>query len=151
MEYKRLYSFFGHPLTNATLINFTYILNITWNERQRPIIPSWICCPLFLSGVVCCGSKTGIVVSLLITLIAYHKNLKLLLIAFAAVILALASGIASNLIERILNTSLFTGRVEALFQLLSDKEYPIYLFKIFRFKNCIVVWKYWTSCLNYCI
>ena len=127
-ETNRFFSFFGHPLRNATLFNSFFVINVLYNEYHKPIIPSWLCCILSYLALACCGSKTGLFVAVAITIITFYKNLKLLIPIIIALIVIAFSGLMDNLLTRLLSQSLTTGRISALKSLLADSEHPIRFF-----------------------
>jgi len=124
-ENDRFFSFFGHPLRNATLFNAYYIINILYNEHHKPIMPSWLCCILTFLALACCGSKTGLFVVVAITIVSFYKSKKLLIPIGILFIAIACSGLMNNLIIRLISTPLTTGRFSALKMLFEDTEHPL--------------------------
>lgn len=127
-DHKRFYSVFGHPLINMMWFNMCWVLNIVWNKHHKAIAPSWLVCILGFVAIACCGSKTGFFVGIGITVIAFYKNKAMYIPIGIGIVVMLISGIMDNLLQR-LSTSLTTGRMNALLQLLHDSQYPFHLFK----------------------
>lgn len=128
-DHRRFYSFLGQPLTNTLFFNFIYVINLLYNENHKPIIPSWLCGILMAPALAACGSKAGIMIYILITLMIFFNNWKVLALFAASSIAVVASGLMNNLIDRLLHQPLTTGRYEALKWLLTN---PNYSFKLFQ-------------------
>lgn len=128
-DHRRFYSFLGQPLTNTLFFNFIYVINLVYNEKHKPIVPSWLCCILMIPALAACGSKAGLIIYIVITLIMFFHNVKVLLLFGISAIIVIASGLMNNLIDRLLHQPLTTGRYTSLMQLLSDPNYPFMLFQ----------------------
>lgn len=129
LDGDRFYSLWGHPVLNATIFNMFYVLNIAYKQSgNKGILPNWLVCLLSLSGVGCCGSKTGAAVVVLITFLAFYREKCLLIIAGVGMAAVFLSGLSNNLIARFMTQSLTTGRASALRALLADKTFQFFLF-----------------------
>ncbi len=129
LDQNRFYSLWGHPVLNATIFNMFYVLNIAYiQDGNKGIFPGWLICLISLAGVGCCGSKTGIVVAIAITLLAFYRDKRLLIVAGLALALVFISGLGKNIIVRFLTQPLTTGRAGALRALLADKSFRFSLF-----------------------
>lgn len=127
-ESNRFYSFFGQPIRNATLFNSFYVINILYNEKHKPVIPSWLCCIMVFLAIACCGSKTGLFVCIAITVISFYRNIKLLFLVIIVFIAIAFSGTMDNLILRLTSQPLSTGRWYSLKILFADSNHPFHLF-----------------------
>lgn len=129
VDNNRFYSLWGHPVFNATIFNMFYVLNISYEQSgEKGILPNWLVCLISLVGVGCCGSKTGIVVVIFVTLLAFYRNKRLLIVAGVGLIAVFISGLGGTIITRFLTQPLTTGRAGALRMLLSDKSFHFSFF-----------------------
>lgn len=128
-DHRRFYSFLGQPLTNTLFFNFVYVINLLYNEKHKPLVPSWLYCVLMVPALAACGSKAGLIIYIIITLSTFYNNRKVLAVFAATSIIVVASGLMNNLIYRLLNQPLTTGRYETLKWLLSNPNFPFMFFK----------------------
>lgn len=128
-ETSRYFSIFGHPLLTSFVANMFLVLNIV-SRRQNisHTLPNTI--SFILSLIITAGtaSKTSIFVIFLIALICFYNNKKMLIGGFVFILLFSAIGMFDSLLDRILQNSLSSGRIEALQQFLSATEFPLHLF-----------------------
>lgn len=122
----RFFSFFCHPLVNSTLINSSFAINSIYNKQHKPLIPSFLCCIVAFVSVAFCGTKTGLIVALAIALITFYHKIKLLLSLGVIFIVIILSGLMNNLITRLSNLPLTSGRLTALSALLKDPNYSFH-------------------------
>jgi len=122
----RFYSFWGHPLVNSTLFNSFFAINLLYNEHHKPLLPSFLCCIVSFLATTFCGSKTGLFIALTIALIAFYRNIRVMILLSITFIGIIFSGLMNNLITRLLTQSLTTGRITVLSALLKDSNYPFH-------------------------
>jgi len=121
----------GHPLTNALLFNFFFLLNFAYFRHLQKRYPIWVFYPIALAGVLLTSSKTGIVVCLLLLVVSCWKQKKWFLLSVPVLGTLYIFGAFNKIIYRFTHTSLTTGRFEALtrfFTSSASQEYPIRFF-----------------------
>lgn len=126
-EHNRFFSILGHPLTNAFLFNTFYILNTLYNKYHKRLLPNFMCAGISLLALICCGSKTGITVGLLITISIFFRKWQFYALAAISIPVVYLSGILDNLIYRFTKLPLTTGRVSSLKLLFTDKRISFHL------------------------
>lgn len=127
-EHNRFFSILGHPLTNAFLFNFCYVLNILYNKYRKTLLPNYVLAVITLFSLICCGGKTGITVGIIITVLTFYKKWQFYVLAALAVPISYISGILDNLIYRFTKLSLTTGRATAVQLLYQDERISLPLF-----------------------
>lgn len=144
-EHNRFFSILGHPLTNAFLFNFCYVLNILYNKYHKTLLPNYVWAAITLLSLICCGGKTGITVGIIITILTFYKKWQFYILAALAVPIAYISGILDNLIYRFTKLSLTTGRATAVQYLFKDERisFPIFLGYGSRIDNEFTDTSYW--------
>lgn len=126
LDHNRFMSFIGNPLMNAALFNMFLVLNILYSQyTHKKLMGPLLTVPITLIGVICCGSKVGLLASLLIIFITYFNNLKIYILLIFSAFIAFITGIFENLINRFLYTPIATGRIDSI-RLLSDSRYPLH-------------------------
>lgn len=110
----RFFSFWGHPLTNALLFNCFLGLNTAWYRSRGKTIYALLYLPVAMAGVLLSGSKTGITVCFLFLIVICWKYKKWLLLSIPVIAVLYFAGAFNSIIARFTNTSLTTGRLEAL-------------------------------------
>lgn len=127
-EHNRFFSILGHPLTNAFLFNFCYVLNILYNKYHKALLPNYVWAVTTLLSLICCGGKTGITVGAVITVLIFFKKWQFYALAALALPVAYFSDILDNLIYRFTKLSLSTGRIDAL-HILLEEDIPFPFFR----------------------
>ncbi len=137
-EGRRLASFLGHPLINATFANMVYGL---WLVKPKEKTKEKL---LFALAFVTCliinlkvAGKTGICVFALLSLMLIVEYPKAIFALIAIVIAGLPLGLFDLLISRIGYTDLTTGRAGALMELLTDERFPFHF--LYGYGNLTVV------------
>nr|BDA23134.1 hypothetical protein CPBEC1_23440 [Clostridium perfringens] len=135
-EIYRMYSFMGHPLFNTELYLIFYLFNTLYNKfYTKKILPNSIIIIFSLLGISMTASKTGfflIIISLFLVNNSRKNNKKKFLTYLMIVILVIIIfkiGIFQNVIDRLQNGSLTTGRSE---QWEVIKKFNIYPIKFWR-------------------
>lgn len=128
-EHNRFFSILGHPLTNAFLFNFCYVLNILYNKYRKTLLPNYVLTVITLFSLICCGGKTGITVGIIITVLTFYKKWQFYVLSALALPIAYISGILDNLIYRFTKLPLTTGRADAVQFLFKNARisFPIFL------------------------
>ena len=123
---ERFFSFWGHPLTNALLFNSFLALNTAWYKSRGKTICALFYFPVAMAGVLLSGSKTGITVCLLMLIVICWDYKKWLLLCIPIFIALYFSGAFNSIIYRFTDTSLTSGRLEALEVYFGElySEYP---------------------------
>jgi len=128
-ETSRYFSILGHPLLTAFVANTFLILNILGHKYHIAYsLPHYINFPFALIIAATTASKTTIIAILLIALITFYRNFKVLLIGFLGLLAFSFTGFFNELLTRLTTGSLTSGRVTALMALLSDSRYPFHFF-----------------------
>lgn len=131
----RLYSFMGHPLTNAKYFLCFFILNFIYNSQRKEMLPSPLIIAITTIGLLLSGSKTALF--LLLLLLFVHRT-KYRSLYFAGIVIFLlflfqSSLFQDNLLQRftngIENNDISSGRNDLITELLtSEGELPNFLF-----------------------
>lgn len=127
-EHNRFFSILGHPLTNAFLFNFCYVLNILYNKYHKTLLSNYVWTVIILFSLICCGGKTGITVGIIITILTFYKKWQFYIWAALALPIAYISGILDNLIYRFTRLPLTTGRADAIQLLFKDTHISFSIF-----------------------
>ncbi len=119
----RLFSVFGHPLSNTWYVLAFYALNILYNRYYRQLINEYLLILVTLIGLLLCGSRTGLIIGLF--MILFLNNIKHKL-PFYVLLSTFCTGIVitpffqENMMRRFFigsNTGNFSGgRNEALYR-----------------------------------
>lgn len=125
---KRFYSVWGHPLSNAVLLNSFFVINVFWLRAARRKCPTFFFFLVTLAGVLLASSKTGITVCFLLQILMNWKHKKWLLISIPVLALLYFLGAFDAIIARFSTSSLTTGRLEALQKYLLSGIEPVRFF-----------------------
>ncbi len=99
----RYYSFLGHPLTNAWYLLMFYVLNILHDRYFKEMLNEYILTLITLIGLVLCGSRTALVIGLLMFVFLNNRRHK---VPYVLLLSTLSAGIAltpmfqNNLMKR---------------------------------------------------
>ncbi|WP_154991605.1 hypothetical protein [Priestia megaterium] len=114
----RFYSFLGHPLQNARYFLIFFIVNNIYAKYDKFLMKSYLISLITMLGLILCGSKTSIIIGLV--LIVFFSNIKrykflyTILIVLAIVVLINTPLFQENLKLRFLDSmhsgDLTTGR-----------------------------------------
>ena len=122
---SRMYSLWGHPLTNAILFTSFFILNDIYFRSVRQRYPKMIFFAVAAVGVLLCVGKTATVVLALCLVISNWKNPRWL-IAYAALgALLYFMGAFDTIIQRFTAGEITTGRIPAIIKYFSGDNYPL--------------------------
>lgn len=144
---QRYVSFVGHPLLNNQLFLMYYIMNNLYNKYILKKDKNFFLLTLVtMIGVGLTGSKTGMVILVVSTLVfGYQKFSNLILLSIASVT-ALTTGIFSVTIERFTSTTLTTGRAEIWETIVKADYFP---FKIFSGYGSNFVYDVYNTVIKY--
>lgn len=123
----RFYSFMGHPLYNTQLFLMFLVVNFCYSRKFEDILPRWLVLIITTIGIALTASKTGMILMILaIVILPPDKNRGryYLVLSFLGII-ALLSGMFNTTIERLISTSLTTGRSETWDIYKAIEIYPI--------------------------
>lgn len=123
----RFYSFMGHPLYNAQLFLMFFVANTCYNKYFKEILSSSKILVISALGIALTASKTGLILLLvgIIFLVPKKNKFKYYLSLIFLGIIILLSGVFNDTIERLLTTSLTTGRADIWELYKSMDIYPI--------------------------
>ncbi|MBS6396165.1 MAG: hypothetical protein KH452_03280 [Clostridiales bacterium] len=121
---RRFVSFLGHPLYNTEFFVAYFGLNAVYQKYLDKKKSFWYVL-ISLAGVLLTGSKTGIVLILMGTLMLNISNLKWLLTYLVAVVGLYFGGFFDLIISRLLNETLTTGRSEKWIELINMVDIDI--------------------------
>ncbi|MEY8346742.1 hypothetical protein AALF16_00205 [Bacillus cereus] len=131
----RLYSFMGHPLSNAKYFLCFFILNFIYNSKRKAMIPSPLIIVITTIGLLLSGSKTALFLLLLLLFVHRTKYRSLYYVGIVIFLLFLfqSSLFQDNLLQRftngIENNDISSGRNDLITELLtSGGELPNFLF-----------------------
>lgn len=125
----RLYTYWGHPIYNATIFLTTFGLSFLYNEyinkNHKKDIYFLIVC---LSGVLLTASKASIVVILLMMCMLYISRIRYMLSSILIIAMTFFGGLFDAVLERFNGTSLTTGRAEMWDALKESGEVKFHIF-----------------------
>ncbi|MDM5154210.1 hypothetical protein QUF88_10285 [Bacillus sp. DX1.1] len=132
----RLYSFMGHPLTNAKYFLCFFILNFIYSSKKKTLLPPYLIILITAIGLLLSGSKTALFLFLFLLLFVYQTKYRFLYYIGIVVLLfflSQSSLFQDNLLQRfttgIENNDVSSGRNDLIEQLLKEgKELPNVLF-----------------------
>jgi hypothetical protein len=100
----RMYSIFGHPLTNALYFLEFFLLNNVYNRYYCKKLNSFVIAAVTLTGLVLCGSKSGMILGLILILffnnISKYKSLYYCGLISLMVLIFLSPMFQQNIMKR---------------------------------------------------
>lgn len=99
----RLYSLIGHPLVTAWYLLIFYMLNVLYNRYYKPLLNDYFVIIVTFIGLLLCGSRTALIVALLMLIFLNNSKNKLGFISFVTVMgagLFSTSLFKENLLQR---------------------------------------------------
>ena len=115
---RRLASYLGHPLFNTEVFIIYFGLSTAYRQYIDKGMKPWYVA-VSLLGVLLTGSKTGLVLVLVATLVLYVKNIRWLIAALVAIAVLYFLGFFDLVITRFTSETLTSNRNEKWNQIIS--------------------------------
>lgn len=126
----RYYSILGHPLTNAKYFLFFLVLNNVYAIKAKPILNKYIVIFISILGLLLSGSKTAIILGLVVLIFSNIKSRKgLMALLFLACILCVLyntdlfqENLKQRFLEGIVSGDITSGRNSLLSLMLANPD-----------------------------
>ncbi len=122
----RYFSIWGHALTNAVYFTAFFIINDLYHYSRNKRYPKLIFFGISVVGIALCSARAAMAIVVVYMIISSVKKDKRIMLAGVVLVAAgYFSGVFDNIIYRLKNTSLDSGRFLALKNYFADGRYPL--------------------------